>query len=149
MAKAPLAGRRPASATRAGPRTARRPPRNAHPHATDKVAIVHNGIIENFRALREELMKAGHKFASETDSEVIAHLITPSIWTRANRREQAAIAAVRRLEGAFAIACLFAGQDDLLIGARKGSPLVVGLGDGENVPGLATRSRSSPVHARA
>ncbi|QGZ96510.1 glutamine--fructose-6-phosphate transaminase (isomerizing) [Terricaulis silvestris] len=103
---------------------------NAHPHATDKVAIVHNGIIENFRPLREELIKAGHSFASETDSEVIAHLITEYL-NKGQSPEQAAIAAVRRLEGAFGIAVLFAGQDDILIGARKGSPLAVGIGDGE------------------
>jgi glutamine---fructose-6-phosphate transaminase (isomerizing) len=103
---------------------------NAHPHATDKVAIVHNGIIENFRALREELTKAGHTFASETDSEVIAHLIDEYL-SKGQSPEQAAIAAVRRLEGAFGIAVLFAGQDDILIGARKGSPLAVGIGDGE------------------
>jgi glutamine---fructose-6-phosphate transaminase (isomerizing) len=103
---------------------------NAHPHATDKVAIVHNGIIENFRPLREELKKAGHTFASETDSEVIAHLITANI-DKGMAPEQAAIAAVRRLEGAFGIAVLFAGDENLLIGARKGSPLAVGIGDGE------------------
>jgi glucosamine--fructose-6-phosphate aminotransferase (isomerizing) len=103
---------------------------NAHPHATDRVAIVHNGIIENFRSLREELKAAGHEFASETDSEVIAHLITDYL-NKGRNPEQAAIAAVRRLEGAFGIACLFAGEDDVLIGARKGSPLAVGIGDGE------------------
>ncbi|MGE0742059.1 MAG: glutamine--fructose-6-phosphate transaminase (isomerizing) [Hyphomonadaceae bacterium] len=103
---------------------------NAHPHATEKVAIVHNGIIENFRPLREELIKAGHQFTSETDSEVIAHLITDYL-DKGQSPEQAAIAAVRRLEGAFGIACLFAGDDNILIGARKGSPLAVGVGDGE------------------
>jgi len=107
---------------------------NAHPHATDKVAIVHNGIIENFRALREELQAAGHKFASETDSEVIAHLITDYL-DKGQKPEQAAISAVRRLEGAFGIAVLFAGDNDILVGARKGSPLAVGLGDGENFLG--------------
>ncbi|MCX7357609.1 MAG: glutamine--fructose-6-phosphate transaminase (isomerizing) [Alphaproteobacteria bacterium] len=107
---------------------------NAHPHATDKVAIVHNGIIENFRALREELAAAGHKFSSETDSEVIAHLITDYL-DKGQKPEQAAISAVRRLEGAFGIAVLFAGDDDILVGARKGSPLAVGLGDGENFLG--------------
>ncbi|MBL8537632.1 MAG: glutamine--fructose-6-phosphate transaminase (isomerizing) [Hyphomonadaceae bacterium] len=112
-------------ATHGAPTTA-----NAHPHATDKVAIVHNGIIENFRSLREGLAKAGHKFASETDSEVIAHLITDGL-DNGLTPEQAAIAAVRRLEGAFGIACLFAGEEDVLIGARKGSPLAVGIGDGE------------------
>ncbi len=103
---------------------------NAHPHATDKVAIVHNGIIENFRTLREELIKGGHEFASETDSEVIAHLISDYL-DKGQSPEQAAIAAVRRLDGAFGIAILFAGHDDVLIGARKGSPLAVGVGDGE------------------
>ncbi|MEQ1817885.1 MAG: glutamine--fructose-6-phosphate transaminase (isomerizing) [Terricaulis sp.] len=107
---------------------------NAHPHATDKVAIVHNGIIENFRALREELAAAGHKFSSETDSEVIAHLITDYL-DKGQKPEQAAISAVRRLEGAFGIAVLFAGDDDILVGARKGSPLAVGLGNNENFLG--------------
>jgi len=112
-------------ATHGAPTTA-----NAHPHATDKVAIVHNGIIENFRPLRDELIKAGHRFASETDSEVIAHLITEYL-NQGQSPEQAAISAVRRLDGAFGIAVLFAGDDDILVGARKGSPLAVGLGDGE------------------
>ncbi len=112
-------------ATHGAPTTA-----NAHPHATAKVAIVHNGIVENFRTLREELGKAGHRFESETDSEVIAHLITDGL-DKGHSPEQAAIAAVRRLEGAFGIACLFAGQEDVLIGARKGSPLAVGIGEGE------------------
>ncbi len=107
---------------------------NAHPHATDKVAIVHNGIVENFRSLREELSKAGHKFSSETDSEVIAHLITDYL-DKGQKPEQAAISAVRRLEGAFGIAVLFAGDEDILVGARKGSPLAVGLGNGENFLG--------------
>lgn len=104
--------------------------RNAHPHATAKVAIVHNGIIENFRHLREELTAAGHVFESETDSEVIAHLITHHLDQGLTPHE-AVKASLTRLEGAFAIACLFAGQHDLMIGARKGSPLVVGIGDSE------------------
>ncbi|MGE3931585.1 MAG: glutamine--fructose-6-phosphate aminotransferase, partial [Hyphomonadaceae bacterium] len=103
---------------------------NAHPHATDKVAIVHNGIIENFRPLREELMRAGRRFESETDSEVIAHMISAGL-DQGLSPEQAAIAAIGRLEGAFGIACLFAAQGDVLVGARKGSPLAVGVGDGE------------------
>jgi len=133
LEKAPLAGVSGIGhtrwATHGAPTTG-----NAHPHATDKVAIVHNGIVENFRALREELQKAGHKFASETDSEVIAHLITDYL-DKGQKPEQAAISAVRRLEGAFGIAVLFAGDDDILVGARKGSPLAVGLGDGENFLG--------------
>jgi glucosamine--fructose-6-phosphate aminotransferase (isomerizing) len=107
---------------------------NAHPHATDRVAIVHNGIIENYRALREELIAGGRTMSSATDSEVIAHLITVHL-DRGLKPREAVASAVGRLEGAFAIACLFAGEDDLLIGARKGSPLVIGLGDGENYLG--------------
>ncbi|HRO04933.1 MAG TPA: glutamine--fructose-6-phosphate aminotransferase, partial [Terricaulis sp.] len=85
-------------ATHGAPTTA-----NAHPHATDKVAIVHNGIIENFRALREELIQAGRKFESETDSEVIAHLISAAL-DKGQSPEQAVVSSVKRLEGAFAIA---------------------------------------------
>jgi glucosamine--fructose-6-phosphate aminotransferase (isomerizing) len=107
---------------------------NAHPHATEHVAIVHNGIIENFRSLREELIAQGQTMSSATDSEVIAHLITVAIDKGLKPRE-AVQATIERLQGAFAIACLFEGEDDLLIGARKGSPLVVGLGDGENYLG--------------
>jgi glucosamine--fructose-6-phosphate aminotransferase (isomerizing) len=103
---------------------------NAHPHATDKVAVVHNGIIENFRELREELQAKGHKFATETDTEVVAHLVTDEMNN--GRSPQAAVeAALPRLRGAFALAFLFEGEDDLLIGARKGSPLAIGYGKGE------------------
>ncbi|MET0181481.1 MAG: glutamine--fructose-6-phosphate transaminase (isomerizing) [Caulobacterales bacterium] len=112
-------------ATHGAPTTA-----NAHPHATETVAIVHNGIIENFRALRAELSSKGHVFESETDSETIAHLIHEGLGKGLSPHDAAA-AAVARLEGAFAIAVLFAGQDDMLIGARKGSPLVIGVGQGE------------------
>jgi glutamine---fructose-6-phosphate transaminase (isomerizing) len=102
---------------------------NAHPHATDKVAVVHNGIIENFAELRRELEGNGVKFATDTDTEVIAHLVTEEIKRGAS--PMAAVqAALPRLRGAFALAFLFAGEDDLLIGARKGSPLAVGFGDG-------------------
>jgi glucosamine--fructose-6-phosphate aminotransferase (isomerizing) len=103
---------------------------NAHPHATDKVAVVHNGIIENFRELREDLRKKGHKFATETDSEVVAHLVTDEM-KQGRSPAQAVEAALPKLRGAFALAFLFEGQNDLLIGARKGSPLAVGYGDGE------------------
>jgi len=103
---------------------------NAHPHATDKVAIVHNGIIENFRALREMLQAKGRVFTSETDSEVIAHLITDKLEAGLDPRA-ATLEALGQLEGAFAIACIFADKPDLLIGARRGSPLVVGVADGE------------------
>src|SRR4051794_27035371 len=103
---------------------------NAHPHATDKVAVVHNGIIENFRELREELESKGHKFLTETDSEVIAHLVTDEM-KQGRKPAQAVEAALPRLRGAFALAFLFDGEDDLLVGARKGSPLAVGYGKGE------------------
>jgi glutamine---fructose-6-phosphate transaminase (isomerizing) len=103
---------------------------NAHPHATDRLAVVHNGIIENFRELREELEKKGAKFGSETDTEVVAHLVTQELKDGRSPAEAVA-AALPRLRGAFALAFLFEGEDDLLIGARKGSPLAIGYGDGE------------------
>jgi glucosamine--fructose-6-phosphate aminotransferase (isomerizing) len=103
---------------------------NAHPHATDRLAVVHNGIIENFRELREELEKKGANFGSETDTEVIAHLVTDEMKNGRSPVEAVA-AALPRLQGAFALAFLFEGENDLLIGARKGSPLAVGYGDGE------------------
>src|SRR5262247_837826 len=103
---------------------------NAHPHATERLAVVHNGIIENFRELREELEKTGATFGSETDTEVVAHLVTREM--KNGRSPAAAVAAaLPRLRGAFALAFLFAGENDLLIGARKGSPLAVGYGNGE------------------
>ncbi len=103
---------------------------NAHPHATDKVAVVHNGIIENFRELREKLGKNGTKFTSDTDTEVVAHLVTAEM-KKGKKPEEAVAATLKQLRGAFALAFLFAGEDDLMIGARKGSPLAIGYGDGE------------------
>jgi glucosamine--fructose-6-phosphate aminotransferase (isomerizing) len=103
---------------------------NAHPHATEHLAVVHNGIIENFRELREELEKTGAKFGSDTDTEVVAHLVTREMKNGRSPADAVA-AALPRLRGAFALAFLFAGEDDLLIGARKGSPLAIGYGDGE------------------
>jgi len=103
---------------------------NAHPHATDRVAVVHNGIIENFRELREKLLKCGVKFASETDTEVVAHLVTEEI-KHGKPPVEAVASALKQLRGAFALAFLFLGEDDLMIGARKGSPLAIGYGDGE------------------
>lgn len=103
---------------------------NAHPHATDMLAVVHNGIIENFRELRDELMEKGRRFESETDTEVVAHLVTVEML--AGKKPVDAVGAVLpRLRGAFALAFLFNGEEDLLIGARRGSPLAVGHGDGE------------------
>ncbi|MGB6538347.1 MAG: glutamine--fructose-6-phosphate transaminase (isomerizing) [Xanthobacteraceae bacterium] len=102
---------------------------NAHPHATDRLAVVHNGIIENFAELRRELEATGVKFATETDTEVVAHLVTEEIKRGAGPVE-AVKRALPRLRGAFALAFLFAGEDNLLVGARKGSPLAIGFGDG-------------------
>ncbi|MEA2904854.1 MAG: hypothetical protein QOI12_2241 [Alphaproteobacteria bacterium] len=103
---------------------------NAHPHATDCLAVVHNGIIENFRELRAELEQKGAKFGSETDTEVIAHLVTQEMKSGRSPADAVA-AALPRLRGAFALAFVFEGENNLLIGARKGSPLAVGYGDGE------------------
>ena len=103
---------------------------NAHPHATAQVAVVHNGIIENFRELRENLIKGGAKFGSETDTEVVAHLVTDEM-KKGKSPADAVAAALKQLRGAFALAFLFAGQDNLMIGARKGSPLAIGYGKGE------------------
>ena len=104
--------------------------RNAHPHATSRVAVVHNGIIENFRTLRAELEAEGRTFDSETDTEVITQLVSRALDLGASPKD-AVIEALKRVRGAFAIACLFTGEEDLLIGARQGSPLVVGVGEGE------------------
>jgi glucosamine--fructose-6-phosphate aminotransferase (isomerizing) len=103
---------------------------NAHPHATERLAVVHNGIIENFRELREELEKQGARFGSETDTEVVAHLVTQEM-NKGRSPVEAVKAALPRLRGAFALAFVFAGNDDLMIGARKGSPLAIGHGRGE------------------
>ena len=103
---------------------------NAHPHATGRLALVHNGIIENYRELKEELTAAGCRFDTETDTEVIAHLVTRNLDDGMSA-EDAVAAALGRLEGAFALAILFEGEDDLMIGARRGSPLAIGHGDGE------------------
>ncbi len=101
---------------------------NAHPHATARVALVHNGIIENFQELREEL--AGADFESETDTEVVAHLLTRYL-DEGMEPVDAVAAVLPRLEGAFAMAIVFAGETDLMIGARRGCPLAIGYGDGE------------------
>jgi len=104
--------------------------RNAHPHATEKVAIVHNGIIENFRELRERLQASGCTFSTETDSEVIAHLVTDCL-AKGLSAPAAAREAVSQLEGAFAIAIIFSGEEDLMVAVRRGSPLAIGRGEGE------------------
>ncbi|HWA49486.1 MAG TPA: glutamine--fructose-6-phosphate transaminase (isomerizing) [Dongiaceae bacterium] len=103
---------------------------NAHPHATDKVAIVHNGIIENFQELRAELSAAGHVFTTETDTETVAHLLT-DLLNKGKSPEQAMAIAMERLHGAFSLGILFADHPELMAGARRGSPLAVGYGEGE------------------
>jgi len=103
---------------------------NAHPHATDRVAVVHNGIIENFRELREELEAKGAKFATETDTEVVAHLVAAEMKSGRSPVDAVA-AALPRLRGAFALVFMFDGEEDLLVGARKGPPLAIGYGEGE------------------
>jgi glucosamine--fructose-6-phosphate aminotransferase (isomerizing) len=103
---------------------------NAHPHASARVALVHNGIIENFRALRDELVAKGHVFDSETDTEVAVHLVTDYL-DQGLDPAQAAIAAAKRLTGAYAIAMIFDGEESLVVGARNGSPLAVGYAKDE------------------
>ena len=107
---------------------------NAHPHATSDVALVHNGIIENFRPLREALAGRGRVFESETDTEVVAHLVSERIEAGASP-EEAVRDVLPQLRGAFALAIAFRQHPELLIGARLGSPLVVGYGEGETYLG--------------
>ncbi len=103
---------------------------NAHPHADDRVVLVHNGIIENFHELRLELTDKGSVFGTDTDTEVVVHLIS-SYLADGKSPGEAVQASLARLEGAFALAILFAGRNDLMIGARRGSPLAIGYGEGE------------------
>ena len=103
---------------------------NAHPHANEAVAVVHNGIVENFQALKEGLVAQGHVFESDTDTEVIVHLVARYLGQGLAPAE-AATRALGELEGAFALAMIFAGHSDLVIGARRGSPLAIGHGEGE------------------
>jgi glutamine---fructose-6-phosphate transaminase (isomerizing) len=103
---------------------------NAHPHFSEDVAIVHNGIIENFAELRDELTADGFVFTSQTDTEVVAHLVARELRRGASPQD-AAFAALKRLNGAFALAIMFRGDEDLIVGARNGPPLAVGHGEGE------------------
>ena len=129
LAKEPLAGRigigHTRWATHGAPTTV-----NAHPHVTERVAVVHNGIIENFKELRDELAAAGHRFATETDTEVVAHLLTAAL-ERGRAPREAMAETLARLRGAFALAILMRGDERRMYGARRGSPLVVGYGEGE------------------
>jgi glucosamine--fructose-6-phosphate aminotransferase (isomerizing) len=104
--------------------------KNAHPIATDRVAVVHNGIIENFQTLKRELVSLGHRFHTETDTEAVAILATHHL-AQGHTPKEAVARTLQRLEGAFALVFLFAGEHDLLICARRGSPLAIGYGDGE------------------
>ena len=108
--------------------------RNAHPHATEHVALVHNGIIENYKQLRQELLDDGRTLESETDSEVVTHLISRRI-ERGESFDEAIKGVLPRLRGAFALAIVFRDHPDMVVGARLGSPLVVGYGDGETYLG--------------
>ncbi|MEO8668391.1 MAG: glutamine--fructose-6-phosphate transaminase (isomerizing) [Bauldia sp.] len=129
LARAPLSGRSGIGHTRWA--THGKPNEtNAHPHATDRLALVHNGIIENFRELKNELEAAGVVFATETDTEVVAQLVTQNM-RNGMAPADAVQATLGRLEGAFSLAILFEGNDNLMIGARRGSPLAVGHGNGE------------------
>ncbi len=103
---------------------------NAHPHFSNGVAIVHNGIIENFAELKKELIADGYEFTSQTDTEVVAHLVAREL-AKGAKPQDAAFAALKRLQGAFALAIMFKGDEDLIVGARNGPPLAVGHGDGE------------------
>ncbi len=107
---------------------------NAHPHATEQVALVHNGIIENYKELRAELRDAGRTLESDTDSEVVAHLVSRLVEQGSTPQDAVALV-LPRLRGAFALAIAFRDHPDLLIGARRGSPLVVGFADGETYIG--------------
>ncbi|WP_367714757.1 glutamine--fructose-6-phosphate transaminase (isomerizing) [Nitratireductor sp. GISD-1A_MAKvit] len=103
---------------------------NAHPHFAGDVAVVHNGIIENFAELRDELKAHGVAFSSQTDTEVVAHLVAREL-DRGATPQDAAFAALKRLRGAFALAILFRGDEGMIVGARNGPPLAVGHGEGE------------------
>jgi len=105
--------------------------KNAHPHVdcNKKIAVVHNGIVENFKVLKEELKKKGHKFSSETDTEVIVHLIEAEYK---GNIEEAALLALKKMKGSYAIAIICKDEPNKIIGIRKESPLVIGVGDNEN-----------------
>jgi glutamine---fructose-6-phosphate transaminase (isomerizing) len=104
--------------------------RNAHPHMTAKVSVVHNGIIENYRDLKAELTAKGHTFETDTDTEAVVHLITDKLNSGMAPIE-AAKAALQQLQGAYALGIIFAGHDDMIVAARQGSPLAIGHGSGE------------------
>ena len=106
---------------------------NAHPHSSNNVSIVHNGIIENSTILKKFLISKGHKFKSQTDTEVIVHLITE--YLKENDLKNSIIKMLNQLHGSFALGIIFKDQPDLIVGARRGSPLAVGYGPNENYLG--------------
>ena len=106
---------------------------NAHPHSSENVSIVHNGIIENSTILKKYLINKGHKFKSQTDTEVIVHLITE--YLKANNLKDSIIKVLKKLHGSFALGIIFKDEPDLIVGARRGSPLAVGYGPNENYLG--------------
>ncbi len=106
---------------------------NAHPHSSDKVSVVHNGIIENSTILKKLLIKKGYKFKSQTDTEVIVHLITD--YLKKNNLKNSIIKMLKKVHGSFALGIIFQDQPDLIVGARRGSPLAVGYGPNENYLG--------------
>ena len=106
---------------------------NAHPHSSENVSVVHNGIIENSTLLKKFLVKKGHKFKSQTDTEVIVHLITE--YLKKNNLKDTLTKVLKKLHGSFALGLIFKDEPDLIVGARRGSPLAVGYGPGENYLG--------------
>ena len=106
---------------------------NAHPHSSENVSVVHNGIIENSTLLKKHLINQGHKFKSQTDTEVIVHLITENLKT--SELQEAITKTLKQLHGSFALGIIFKDKPDLIVGARRGSPLAVGYGPNENYLG--------------
>ena len=106
---------------------------NAHPHSSENVSVVHNGIIENSTLLKKHLVSKGHKFKSQTDTEVIVHLITENLKT--SELQEAITKTLKQLHGSFALGIIFKDKPDFIIGARRGSPLAVGYGPNENYIG--------------
>ena len=106
---------------------------NAHPHSSHNVSVVHNGIIENSTILKKYLINKGHKFKSQTDTEVIVHLV--SDYLKKNNLKNTIIKVIKKLHGSFALGIIFKDQPDLIVGARRGSPLAVGYGPNENYLG--------------
>ena len=127
---------------------------NSHPHLdqSGQIAVVHNGVIENYDQIKERLLKAGHQFHSTTDTEVLAHLIGEHYAKRSGSKSelnpltQAVCAALREVIGTYGVAVICTGQPDVMVGARRGSPLIIGIGDGENF--LTSDANAIVAHTR-